>query len=213
MANLPYGRPGSPSWNYAMRQQAASRTYDQNNTSAVNSYAQSQLQIDQARNSLGNMGSDIADLNFNGAKGVYQQTNTLLGYAQLSADAGYEYTNQMKPQADTPERLTEVTALEQTYFNLNQQIGDIRNNSSTLLAQASEGEYTSRVITSTETLADDSAGAIVAEQQRANAERADVQNPAAPDQVLDDNGNIVTLSGASNLTNADEVRLAWDQRI
>lgn len=201
MANLPYGRPGSPSWNYAMRQ-AASNTFEQNNTSAVNAYSQSQQQLDQARNLVGNMGSAITDLNFYRAQAIYPQVNTFLGYAQTSADAGYEYTNLMKPQADTPNRRAEVTSLEQTYFNLSAGINDVRNSSTTLISQASEGEFTSRTVQSTQTLSADSAGAIVQSQQEANAENADVQNPPTTSNILNNEDNVVLRSGASASTNA-----------
>ena len=205
--NLPYGRPGSPSWNYAMRQQA-SGTFDQNKSSAVNAYAQSEQQINEARNLTGNMGSAIADLNFPRATAIYPQINTFLGYAQSSADAGYEYTNLMKPQADTPDRRADVANLDQTYFRLTNEINDVRNSSTTLMTQASEGEFISRRVTSTETLPEDSAGSIVQEQQNANAERADVQNPPADPQILALTGEIITKSDASNSTNANRTILS-----
>lgn len=205
--NLPYGRPGSPSWNYAMRQQA-SGTFEQNKTSAVSSYAQSEQQLNEARNLLGNMGSAVVDLNFYRAKAVYPQVNTFLGYAQTSADAGYEYTNLMKPQADTPQRQADVTTLDQTYFTLTNSIQDVRNSSTTLMAQASNGEFTSRTVTSTQTLPDDAAGAIVQEQQRANAEGADVQNPPSEPTILTEDGEVVTRSNASNESNATRAVLS-----
>lgn len=201
MANLPYGRPGSPSWNYAMRQQA-SGTYDQNKTLAVGSYAQSEQQLNEARNLLGNMGSAVVDLNFYRATAIYPQVNTFLGYAQSSADAGYEYTNLMKPQADTPERQADVADLDQTYYRLTNEINNTRNSSTTLLTQASEGEFTSRTVQSTEALPNDSSGSIVQSQQDANANRADVQNPSADPLVLALTGEVIPRSNASTGSNA-----------
>ena len=133
--NLPYGRPGSPSWNYAMRQQA-SGTFDQNKDSALNAYAQSEQQLNQARNLTGSMGAAVTDLNFPRATAIYPQVNAFLGYAQSSADAGYEYTNLMKPQANTPQQQADVTALDQTYFKLTAGINDVRNSSTTLMNYA-----------------------------------------------------------------------------
>lgn len=207
MANLPYGRPGSPSWNYAMRQQA-SGSFDQNKTSAVSAYEQSEQQLNQARNLTGSMGAAITDLNFYRATAIYPQVNTFLGYAQSSADAGYEYTNLMKPQADTPGRQADVTSLEQTYFKLTSGINDLRNTSTTLMSQASEGEFTSRTVQSTQALSDDSAGAIVQEQQAVNAENADVQNPPADAVIINNENQVVPRSSASNDSNAERTELS-----
>ena len=226
MANLPYGRPGSPSWNYAMREQA-SGTFDQNKTSAINSYGQSEQQLTQARNLLGNMGTAVTDLNFYRASAIYPQINTFLGYAQSSADAGYEYTNLMKPQAVTPQQRADVATLDQTYLNLTAGINDVRNSSTTLMVQASNGEFTTRTVTATSNIDDtvsfaeiaaftaspsSSSGDLVQEQQNANAENADVQNPASGKLVLTDD-RISLRSDASGVTNADEPRLADNQNL
>lgn len=202
-------------------------TFDQNKTSAIDSYAQSDQQLNQARNLLGNMGSAVADLNFYRATAIYPQINTFLGYAQTSADIGYNYTNLMKPLADTQQRQADVYSLDQTYFNLTAGINDVRNSSSTLMYQASEGEFTTRTVTQAvdadlvpittvqpvdvypvESIPVDAAATLVAEQQRANAENADVQSPGGPGLVFverndDSISNVEPISRASNETNAD----------
>lgn len=204
-------------------------TFDQNKNSALNAYSQSELQLTQARNLLGNMGAAITDLNFYRATAIYPQINTFLGYAQTSADTGYNYTNQMKPFADTPVRRADVATLDQTYFDLSAGINDLRNSSTTLMVQASNGEFTTRTVTATANIDDatlspaevasvvatpsDSSGTIVRDQQAANAESADVQNPESPGLVFSDDNGVETKSDASSYTNAQEVELANNENL
>jgi hypothetical protein len=185
-------------------------TFLQSQSQALTYLNQAEKQLGTATRLIGTLGAAVSTRQVQRAENLYGQVNTYLGLATTSNSNAQVQINDMAKLSVVSPEIEATRSLTARSQDITRGIDAARQSSTSLIRTLDTVRYDEQF--NVVSPAASSSGEEVIQAQQAREDDALVENPPAPLQTFDDDGQLIDIpTNVSSETNADEPKLLNDE--